>query len=52
MLGLQVAILPQWYDVDDLSGLRRLKDELGAAAEGSLTHTRRFFEAHSLPLGT
>jgi rSAM/selenodomain-associated transferase 1 len=47
-LGLQAAILPPWYDVDDLSGLQRLKAEMGDCAEGSLTHTRRFFETHSL----
>jgi rSAM/selenodomain-associated transferase 1 len=50
-LGLQVAILPQWYDVDGLADLQRLKAELDGSAEGSLTHTRRYFETHSLPAG-
>ena len=34
-LGLAAAILPSWYDVDDLASLRRLAAELsGAAHEG------------------
>ena len=30
-LGLEVHMLPSWYDVDDVEGLRRLRGELGSA---------------------
>ena len=31
---LDVHLLPPWYDVDDVEGLRRLHDELGSARAG------------------
>ncbi len=47
-IGVPVQVLPTWYDVDDLAGLRRLYDEMFRAGlgEGRLTpneapHTRR-----------
>ena len=33
-LKLEVHMLPPWYDVDDVEGLRRLHRELGAARAG------------------
>ena len=29
--NLKVALLPAWYDVDDVASLQRLRDELAAA---------------------
>ena len=33
-IGLPVQVLPTWYDVDDVAGLRRLRDELFRAESG------------------
>ncbi len=38
--GLQVGILPTWYDVDNHASLERLGDELRRAPEGLARHTR------------
>lgn len=38
--GLSVTQLPPWYDVDDASGLERLRRELRAIPSGRASHTR------------
>jgi rSAM/selenodomain-associated transferase 1 len=38
--GLQVGLLPTWYDVDDHRSLRRLCAELSHAPDGLARHTR------------
>lgn len=38
--GLQVAMLPSWYDVDDAASLHRLADELRQNRDGLARHTR------------
>jgi uncharacterized protein len=42
-LGLSVALLPPWYDIDTAADLERLRAELAVLPPGSLTCTRRFF---------
>ena len=42
--GLRVALLPTWYDVDTVSGLNRLIEELRQAAAEVAPHTRRFLK--------
>jgi rSAM/selenodomain-associated transferase 1 len=39
-LGLQVALLPSWYDIDTAAELERLRAELGASSEDTARHTR------------
>jgi hypothetical protein len=39
-LGLKVALLPAWYDVDTAAELERLRAELAAASEQTAPHTR------------
>jgi uncharacterized protein len=34
-IGLDVHLLPEWYDVDDIATLRRLQGELGAGEPGA-----------------
>lgn len=46
-MGLRVAQLPPWYDVDTVADLDRLHAELAILPDNALPHTRRFF-AHSL----
>jgi uncharacterized protein len=41
-LGLAVALLPTWYDVDVAADLDRLRDELASLPDEALCHTRRF----------
>jgi uncharacterized protein len=41
-LGLQVALLPTWYDVDTAAELARLRAELTHSAEPTARHTRSF----------
>ena len=51
-IGLEVQLLPAWYDVDDVGGLQRLRQDLdrSAAADGdrlapnAAVHTRRLLE--------
>lgn len=43
-LGLRAHLLPEWFDVDTEADLRRLADELAAAAEGA-PRTRRCVRA-------
>jgi rSAM/selenodomain-associated transferase 1 len=42
-MGLSVALLPPWYDVDTAADLDRLRAELAALPAEVLPHTRRFF---------
>lgn len=44
-LGLEVAQLPRWYDVDTPAELDRLRAELATLPDTSLRHTRRFLDA-------
>ncbi len=48
--GLHVKLLPAWYDVDDVTSLRRLTDELAAAPPHIAPHTRSFLRALTMPL--
>jgi rSAM/selenodomain-associated transferase 1 len=45
-LGLRLAVLPPWRDVDDVAGLRRLHADLAADPAGGASHTRAFLRAH------
>jgi hypothetical protein len=40
--GLEVALLPTWYDVDDAASLARLEAELAGTPAGVAVHTRAF----------
>jgi rSAM/selenodomain-associated transferase 1 len=42
-MGLSVALLPPWYDVDRSADLTRLQGELATLPAEALPHTRRFF---------
>jgi rSAM/selenodomain-associated transferase 1 len=42
-MGLSVALLPSWYDVDTATDLDRLRAELATLPAEALPHTRRFF---------
>ncbi len=42
-MGLSVALLPPWYDVDTAADLDRLWAELATLPAEALPHTRRFF---------
>jgi rSAM/selenodomain-associated transferase 1 len=44
--GLQVELLPVWYDVDDAASLARLVTELAQAPPEVARHTRAFLEGH------
>ena len=50
--GLQVKLLPVWYDIDDITALNRLAAELPGASDGLARHTRAFFASNGdlLPL--
>ena len=45
--GLRVALLPEWYDVDTPSDVKRLREEVANLPADRLAHTRRFFEGCS-----
>ncbi len=47
--NLNVALLPTWYDVDDVESLRRLREELARAPAHVAPHTRAFLCATPLP---
>jgi hypothetical protein len=42
--GLKVALLPAWYDIDDVAALERLRAELDHAHDGLAPRTRAFLE--------
>ena len=42
--GLNIALLPSWYDIDTIDDIERLHTELKTLAPHKLIHTRRFFE--------
>jgi rSAM/selenodomain-associated transferase 1 len=44
-LGLSVALLPAWYDVDVAVDLERLRGEMVSLPDGALRHTRRFLQS-------
>lgn len=44
--GLRVALLPNWYDVDDATSLARLAVELSDAPPEVAPHTRAFLKRH------
>ncbi len=46
--GLQVSLLPTWYDIDEINTLRRLVSELEKAPEDVAAHTRAFLAAPEL----
>ena len=46
--GLQVSLLPTWYDIDEINTLRRLVVELENAPEDVAAHTRAFLAAPDL----
>jgi len=41
-LGMRVALLPTWYDVDTAAELERLRAELAGSRDGAARHTRAF----------
>lgn len=45
--GLNVALLPTWYDVDDAESLTRLRHELAAAPPNLAPYTQAFFQQHA-----
>jgi rSAM/selenodomain-associated transferase 1 len=45
-LGLHIALLPRWYDIDTPADLIRLRDTVTQDLTGSLRHTQQFFAAH------
>lgn len=45
-LGLRIALLPRWYDIDTPADLTRLRDTVTQDPTGSLRHTRHFFAVH------
>lgn len=47
-LGLQCLVLPEWFDVDDLSGLRALSDQLNPNPDLA-PHTWKFLQSHPVP---
>jgi rSAM/selenodomain-associated transferase 1 len=48
MMGLRVALLPAWYDVDTAADLDRLRAEIAALPANALFHTRRFLQIEPL----
>jgi len=50
-LGLSVALLPSWYDIDTAADLERLRAELACLPPHTLAWTRRFFVQHEVPSG-
>jgi len=44
-LGLAVALLPPWYDVDTASDLERLRAEVASLPDDVAPHTRHFLSA-------
>lgn len=48
--SLQVALLPEWYDVDTADDLERLLRDIQRFPQDRLKHTRRYFARLSLDL--
>lgn len=46
--GLQVELLPGWYDVDEAADLARLAHELAGAPPDVAPHTRAFLDRHRI----
>ncbi|HKW93709.1 MAG TPA: TIGR04282 family arsenosugar biosynthesis glycosyltransferase [Methylomirabilota bacterium] len=51
-LGLRVACLPTWFDVDTGVDLDRLRAELGAGTSAPVRHTRRFLAGRTVHPGS
>jgi uncharacterized protein len=51
-LGLRVACLPTWFDVDTGADLDRLRAELGAGTSAPVRHTRRFLTGRTVDPGS
>lgn len=51
-LGLSVALLPPWYDVDTAADLERLRAEIAILPPHDVSRTRRFFEDTASATGT
>jgi len=47
--GLKTALLPTWYDVDTITELERLKDDLDRTNDGVAGHTRNFLQRLEIP---
>ena len=45
--GLQVALLPPWYDVDTMEDLRRVETELSTSADHTAKHTQEFLKRNT-----
>jgi glycosyltransferase A (GT-A) superfamily protein (DUF2064 family) len=45
-LGLRVALLPRWYDIDTPADLIHLRDTVTQGPTGRLRHTQHFFATH------
>lgn len=48
--GLQVKLLPVWYDIDDATALDRLISETAKAPESVARHTRAFLASPATPI--
>jgi glycosyltransferase A (GT-A) superfamily protein (DUF2064 family) len=46
--GLQVSLLPVWYDVDDANSLMRLIDEIESLDSQTARHTRQFLQQRAI----
>lgn len=44
-LGLQVDLLPPWYDVDTAADIERLREELSMLPDHALSHSRALLES-------
>ena len=51
-LGLRVACLPTWFDVDTGADLDRLRAELGTGTSAPVRHTRRFLAGRTAHPGS
>jgi rSAM/selenodomain-associated transferase 1 len=48
--GLQVKLLPVWYDIDDAAALERLISETAGAPAEVARYTRAFFASTTMPM--
>jgi rSAM/selenodomain-associated transferase 1 len=48
-LGLRVALLPAWYDVDTAAELERLRTNIADSGDTIARHTRAFLTGRALP---